>query len=57
MRNKTGPNIEPCGKPLSTSAQSDVIPLTQTLWRLFFNHSVIQPCRVYRRFRVLSISE
>ena len=43
MRNKIGPNTEPCGTPLSTSAQSDVIPLTQTVWRLFFNHSVIQP--------------
>ena len=43
MQNKIGPNTEPCGTPLSISAQSDVIPLTQTLWRLFFNHSVTQP--------------
>jgi len=42
MKNKIGPSTDPWGTPLSTSSQSDSIPLTQTRWTLFFSHCVIQ---------------
>jgi len=42
IMNRRGPNIDPCGMPLKTSAQQENIPLTFTLCFLLVRKFLIQ---------------
>ena len=41
IMNRRGPNIDPCGMPLKTSAQQENIPLTFTLFSI--SEKVVNP--------------
>ena len=40
--NRTGPKIEPCGKPIFIGSFEDILPSNLTLWDLSFKYDLNQ---------------